>query len=270
MGNSHLPGLVQCTRCGFVTTDLDITDAEVERIYSRDYFHGSEYFDYIAEADSLKLNFRRRIEVLKELVSDLASAELFEIGCAYGFFLQEIGSLVRVASGIDISTDAVHYAVTELGVDARVGDYLEFELGRAVDIIAMWDTIEHLRRPDLFVAKASRELVPGGFLAITTGDIGSFNARLRGASWRMIHPPTHLHYFSVQTLRQMLERQGFDVIHVSHPGNSRRLRSALYILAVLKAGKPAIYRALQRLPVFDLSFTVNLLDIMYVVARRRA
>ena len=61
----------------------------------------------------------------------------------------------------------------------------------------MWDTIEHLKRPDLFVQKAAADLRPGGLIALTTGDIGSLNARLRGARWRMIHPPTHLHYFSV-------------------------------------------------------------------------
>jgi hypothetical protein len=85
----------------------------------------------------------------------------------------------------------------------------------------------------------------------------------------MIHPPTHLHYFSVATLRRLLERLGFDVIHVSHPGNSRTLRGVLYILLALKAKKPAIYRMLQSLPLLDIGFTVNLLDIMYVVARRR-
>jgi 2-polyprenyl-3-methyl-5-hydroxy-6-metoxy-1,4-benzoquinol methylase len=269
LGPSRLPGLVRCVACGFVTTSLGITDAELADLYGRDYFHGQEYHDYVAEADNLRLNFQRRIKVLKMLAPDLAAAELFEIGCAYGFFLNEISAHVRAASGIDISADAICHAVTKQNVNARAANYLAFDLGHPVDVIAMWDTIEHLRRPDLFVAKAARDLKPGGLLAITTGDIDALNARLRGKSWRMIHPPTHLHYFSAATLKRLLARHGFEVVHVSHPGNARKLRSVLYFISVLKANKPAVYQALERFPVFNLSLTVNLFDIMYVVGRKR-
>jgi SAM-dependent methyltransferase len=264
-----LPGLLHCANCGFVTANLDLTDDALRAIYGRGYFHGGEYLDYEREAESLRLNFRRRIRVLQKLKPDLADSELFEVGCAYGYFLQEVRPFVRKASGIDISADAVRAATDQQYVDAREGDYLDFELGRRVDIVAIWDTIEHLRRPDLIIAKAARDLEPGGLLAISTGDIGSLVARLRGGRWRMIHPPTHLHYFSVGTLSRLLDRLGFDLAHVSHPGNSRKLRSVLYFLLVLKGNSPGIYRLLQWLPLFNLGVTVNLFDIMYVVARRR-
>jgi SAM-dependent methyltransferase len=266
---SRLPGLVRCVGCGFVTTQIDISDAELNVLYGRDYFHGQEYLDYAAEADSLRTNFKRRLKVLNGVYPGLATAELFEIGCAYGFFLQEASSHVVKASGIDISVDAVKRATDDLNVDARVADYLSLELAQPVDLIAMWDTIEHLRRPDLFISKASRDLKSGGQIAITTGDIDSLNARLRGKSWRMIHPPTHLHYFSVATLGRLLDRNGFDVVHVSHPGNARKLRSVLYSLTKLKGNAPDVYDRLQSLSVFDRNITVNLYDIMYMVGRKR-
>jgi SAM-dependent methyltransferase len=266
---ARLPGLLRCSDCGFITANLALTDEALRAIYGRDYFHGGEYLDYEQESESLRLNFRRRIAVLQKLKPDLAASDLFELGCAYGYFLQEVRPFVRQASGIDISTEAVRSATYQQGVDAREGDYLGFELGRPVDIVAMWDTIEHLRRPDRIIAKAARDLKPGGLLAITTGDIGSFVARLRGGRWRMIHPPTHLHYFSVATLGRLLDRLGFDLAHVSHPGNSRKLRSVLHFLLVLKGNSSGVYRMLQWFPLFNLGITVNLFDIMYVVARRR-
>jgi SAM-dependent methyltransferase len=266
---SRLPGLMQCALCGFVTAKVAITDDELKKIYGRRYFSGEEYRDYAAEAESLRLNFRRRIDVLKKLMPNLADATLFEIGCAYGYFLQEVGPHVRRASGIDISPDAIAHAVTEQRVDAREADYLGFDIDSPVDLIAMWDTIEHLRRPDLVIAKAARDLKPGGLLAITTGDIGSLNARLRGRHWRMIHPPTHLHYFSVNTIRRLLRAHEFDLVHVSSPGNSRKLRSVLHFITARQANRPFIYRMLQRFPLFELSLTVNLFDIMFVVGRRR-
>lgn len=260
---ARVPGLVRCAVCAFVTTNLNLTDADLKKLYGYDYFHGQGYHDYLAEEESLRLNFRRRISVLQSLRPNLRSADLFEIGCAYGFFLNEVAPLVRKASGIDISADAIARAIADQKTDARVADYLSVQLPTPVDIITMWDTIEHLRRPDLFIAKTAQDLKPGGLLAITTGDIDALNARIRGKSWRMIHPPTHLHYFSVRTLSRLLERNGFEVVHVSHPGNSRKLRSMLYALT-----KSSISQVLNRLPVLDMGLTLNLFDIMYVVGRR--
>jgi len=133
--------------------------------------------------------------------------------------------------------------------------------------VVMWDTIEHLKRPDLFLAKARSDLLPDGVLALTTGDIGSLNARLRGRRWRLIHPPTHLYYFSVRTLTELLRRHGFEPIHVSHPGNSRNLRAVLHHVLVIRMGQKAWYETVKPWRVLDLPLTINLHDIMFVIAR---
>jgi SAM-dependent methyltransferase len=266
---SPIPGLLRCHACGFTSADVGLGDAELAALYGRDYFHGLEYHDYAAEEASLRANFARRIVALRAHVPHLAAASLFEIGCAYGFFLDQVKGVVRRAAGIDISADAVRHAVGRLGVNAACGDYLRTAIGEPPDLMVMWDTIEHLARPDLFLTKAARDLRPGGHIAITTGDIGSALARLRGRRWRMIHPPTHLHYFSAATLRLMLDRAGFEVVHLSHPGVTRNLQSALYIILALKLGRPALFDVARRLRIFDFPVTVNLFDIMFVIARRR-
>jgi SAM-dependent methyltransferase len=270
LGLSRLPGLKECESCGFVTADLALSDEELSCLYDKDYFHGAEYHNYTMEEESLRSNFRRRIEILKSLEPDLASKEIFEIGCAYGYFLNEVRSCVRHASGIDISNAAVLQATKLQSVEAYQGDYLAFQLRQKVDLIAMFDTIEHLQRPDLYVEKVAADLRPGGLFAITTGDISSIIARVRGKSWRMIHPPTHLHYFSAATLTKLLERHGFEVAHLSHPGNMRNLRSVLHFILALKMKRPAVFDRLKGFKILDLRITANLFDIMYVVARRKA
>jgi len=266
--SSPLQGLVTCARCGFVSTDVELADSELEALYGKGYFHGEEYLNYVEEEESLRQNFRERLKTLRRVAPDLRERDLFEIGCAYGFFLDEVKEMVKSTAGIDISDDAVRYAHNVLGVNAQRGDYLKIDLGRKFDLITMWDTIEHLKRPDLFLAKVRDDLRPNGLLAITTGDIGSLNARLRGRKWRMIHPPTHLHYFSLQTMRALLHRFGFETVHISHPGISRNLRAILYYVLVWRTKKTKLYDAINTWRLFDMRISVNFFDIMYVIARR--
>jgi SAM-dependent methyltransferase len=265
----RLPGLVQCTACDLISADVNLSDDELRALYSWSYFNGQEYLDYLAEEASLRKNFRNRLKTLRSLTANLLHSELLELGCAYGFFLDEVRTSVASAWGIDISADAVRFARTERHVNVVQGDYLSINLGRKVDVVVMWDTIEHLKHPQLFVEKIAQDLKPGGVLALTTGDIGALAARLLGRRWRLIHPPSHLHYFSAATMSNLLHQKGFDVIHLSHPGNSRSLRFALYFVTVLQMKRPQLYKALEGFRLFDRHATINLYDIMYVIARRR-
>jgi 2-polyprenyl-3-methyl-5-hydroxy-6-metoxy-1,4-benzoquinol methylase len=263
-----LAGLRRCVQCGFVTANEELDAASLAALYGKDYFHGSEYLDYVQERESLRLNFRSRMQTLEALGSELRGKSVLDVGCAYGFFLELAREYGMVGRGVDIAGDGVRYAREQLHVDAIEGDYLELRT-EPVDLVVMWDTVEHLSRPDLFIEKAAGDLRPGGLLAVTTGDIGSINARLRGRRWRMIHPPTHLHYFSRATLGHLLSRHGLQVVHVSHPGVTRRLRSILYILLAQRLKAPRMYDVLKRL-LPDTPLTLNLFDIMFIVARKPA
>jgi SAM-dependent methyltransferase len=267
MSQSRTAGLLECRRCRFITANMVLSKEEHEALYGRNYFEGTTvYQDYAREADALRLNFDRRLATMAKIIPEFADKSLFEIGCAYGYFLERASEWVRSASGIDVSPEVVRIATER--AQALSGDYLTTEVP-PVDVIALWDTIEHLPRPDLFVEKAAHDLNPGGHLAITSGDIGSLNARFRGKKWRMIHPPTHLHYFSVVTLSRLLEHFGFDVVHVSHPGFARQARSVLHIILALKWRKPRLFDAVSRLPGLGVVFTINFFDIMFVVAKKR-
>jgi len=133
----------------------------------------------------------------------------------------------------------------------------------------MWDTIEHLRAPNLYVEKIAQHTDQGALLAVTTADVASLNARVRGARWRMIHPPTHLHYFSSATLARLLERHGFEVIYNRYCGFYRSLGNVAYNILVLRQQKPGLFKQLERTGLTKFGFYLNLYDIMYVIARRR-
>jgi SAM-dependent methyltransferase len=262
------PGLLSCAACTFVTADLNLADPELRDLYGEDYFHGKEYANYTADRAVAEKQFRIRLRtVLRHLPADRRGM-LFEIGCAYGFFLAVARTEFRHVAGIDISPAAVAWARTNLGVDVVAGDFAAYDLTRIPDVVCMWDTVEHLARPDLYIEKLSRMMPAGSLLALTTGDIGSTVARLRGRKWRQIHPPTHLHYFSIRTMRTLLERHGFRIRYTGSEGMYRSLDSMAYILLRQKRSLPRLYAALRAAGLLKFDLYLNLYDIMLIIAER--
>lgn len=246
--------------------DARLSEAELRQLYQREYFFGDEYLNYKEDKPYLQRNFRARLKTLRRFSS---GGSLFEIGCAYGYFL-ELAAGAWHAEGCDISTEACNDARSR-GLDAIAGDFLNLNLNQEhYDVVALWDTIEHLARPDLYVEKASQLLKTGGVLCVTTGNIDSLVARARGRKWRLIHPPTHLYYFSRKTIGKMLAQHGLEIVHFQHVGYSRSVQQMLYSLLVLNREtelRKRIYNALK--PLFSFPLYLNMYDIMFVIARKK-
>ncbi len=243
-----------------------MTGADITRLYGPGYFSGEEYADYVQDRHVHTRTFRRKIHFIRSVAPDLR--RVFEIGCAYGFFLDAAQSHWE-AAGVDIAVDAVEYAREVLHVDARPGDFLDLPVRPGYyDAFCMWDTVEHLARPDAYLARIRELIRPGGFLFLSTGDIGSRAARCAGASWRLIHPPTHLSYFSRETISRLLERYGFEVKSIRTIGVYRSVRQTLYRLFVMRRLKlKGLYRLVSATPIGALSYYLNLGDIMIVGAQ---
>ena len=107
-----------------------------------------------------------------------------------------------------------------------------------------------------------------GIFAFTTGDIGSLNAKFRKHKWRMIHPPTHLHYFSKTSIEKILTSQGFKILDIKYPAVYRTFDNIIYNLFVLRNNSPWVYKICKSFGITKLSFKINLFDIMLVVAQK--
>jgi SAM-dependent methyltransferase len=260
------PGILRCPSCSLVFADTLLSSDELERLYQREYFFGDEYLNYMEDKPYLQRNFRARLKTLRKFSS---GGHLFEIGCAYGYFL-ELAAKTWQAEGCDISAGACQDARSR-GLNAAAGDFLSLPLNQAqYDVVALWDTIEHLARPDLYIERASQLLKSGGVLCATTGDIDSLMARTRGERWRLIHPPTHFYYFSKKTIGMLLAKHGLEIVHFQHVGYSRSVQQMLYSLIVLNREtkvRKGIYNALKSL--FSFPLYLNLYDIMFVIARKK-
>ena len=134
---SALPGLLACTACGFTTANLGLSDADLERLYGPEYFAGQEYMDYVAERPLIRRHFKARLDRLLQYVADPGSKRLFEIGSAYGFFLEVADERFRSVEGIDISAAAAAYARDQLGLRVTAGEFLGHQMSGAVDVVCL-------------------------------------------------------------------------------------------------------------------------------------
>ncbi|MBI2301968.1 MAG: class I SAM-dependent methyltransferase [Armatimonadetes bacterium] len=257
-------GLVRCPRCGFVKADMSLSDDEARAIYAHNYFFDGEYADYLAEQRALEKSFRGQLRTLRRFAP---SGALFDIGCAYGFFLNLARQCYDPVAGVDICEEAVEHCRAAFGLDVRCGEFLDLPLEPgAWSTFTCWMTIEHLTQPGEYVRKVAELLPPGGHFALVTGDIEALNPRLAGPRWRLIHPPTHLSYFSKRSLTRLLRRHGLEVVYCRYVGTWRRVDLALHGLLARKHHK--LYELLSKNPWREWMFYFNSYDNLYVVARK--
>jgi len=176
--------ILQCEACGLGRT-APITDFDPYAYYTGGYFSGEHtdgYADYIGAEPVLRREFARTVEFIRMLVP---CGRLLELGCAYGFFLEEAKRHYEVA-GIEVAADAAEFCrsrglnvVTGVAADATL-----YRLGPPFDAIVLLDVIEHLQEPHETLTLCATRLNPGGAIVLTTGDFGSLAARLLGAGWR--------------------------------------------------------------------------------------
>lgn len=262
--------LLRCRQCDYRFAALRLTDEELAQLYDHTLFHEGNFFDYAGDQKYFTKNFKLRLKVLRRFFTKERHRSLLEIGSAYGFFLNVARNDFEDVLGIDLTDEGVQHTREQLKLPAIQADFLKHDFGSTrFDVVCMWDTIEHLRRPDLYVEKIASLTDPGALLAITTGDVQSWVARWRGPKWRMIIPPIHAHYFSKDSLRRLLNNYGFDVIYNRYCGFYRGAGNVAYIILAQHHNQRKLFDWLRRAHLLNWGFYLNVYDIMYVIARRR-
>lgn len=251
--------IFQCAVCALVYADPRSPAADD---YSEDYYRDGVYADYLADRDAIQRNAPR---VLEELESMVKGRRLLDVGCATGFFLEAARARGWEVRGLETSEYASDYARRELGLEVETASIVSPPEGLPLfDVVTLWDTIEHLDRPDIALANIRRLLAPDGVLVFSTGDYASLLRRLAGKKWRLFADPTHNFFFDEKTLRLMLTRAGFEVARVTRRGKRVSLSLILH-----QSGLPLSARVKTWLLAkgWNPSVYVNLRDVVTIFAR---
>ena len=260
---THLGDLLSCTACGHIVANLDLDSLDTKKIYTIDYFQQGEYLDYINDKDCFNKNFQDRLKSIRQHQS---SGRLLEIGSASGFFLN-LASKHFETTGYEICEEMANYAKSEFDLNIKSVDFTQDDVPHEYyDVAVMWDCIEHLTHPAVLFKKIHGALKKNGVVALTTGDIGSFMAKVQGRKWRLIHPPTHLHYFTKQSMTTFLKNQGFEILSIQYPGFHRSVRQMFYGTTINREKKSRY--SMKDKPWAGIPIYLNLFDIMMVVAKK--
>jgi SAM-dependent methyltransferase len=242
-------------------------DFNADAYYTAEYFdggHADGYADYQGSALILRREFSKVVQRLQEMLPK--GGRLLEIGCAYGFFLEEARKHFSVC-GIEISQAAVDFCHESGLSEVECGPAKSETIRRLgpYNAIVMLDVIEHLPDPSSTLTECAGMLAPGGVLILTTGDFGSAFARLSGQSWRLMTPPQHLWFFTQRSMERIAQRLGLEIVQIEWPWKIVPLSLIRFQLgrAIGLKNRTSTGSGASRLGV-----PVNLFDAMRIVLRR--
>jgi 2-polyprenyl-3-methyl-5-hydroxy-6-metoxy-1,4-benzoquinol methylase len=193
-----------CSQCGAGATMPRPTGEELARCYEATYGYSAH--------DLIEAEKRRRAAWLLKW-SGVRTGRILDVGCMFGFLLDEAKELGVETHGIELSPGPAQAAAAK-GHDVFTGTIEEFATKHPklkFDAVFAQHVLEHVPDPREFLATAKRMLAPGGRLVVC---VPNFEARLRKltpSGWGWYQVPVHLHHFSSRALHLLLTNTGFSV-----------------------------------------------------------
>lgn len=193
-----------CERCGAGTTMPRPTQAEIDACHAHAY-------DYGAHALIEREKRYRSTRLLR--LAGVRRGRLLDVGCMFGFLLDEARSAGFETWGVEIARDpALAAAASGHRVAAgTLADHVAAHPEVRFDVIVAQHLLEHLPDPAEVLTTMAGLLVPGGRVILV---VPNFDARLRRYAphaWGWYQVPAHLHHFTPLALRRLAGAAGLDV-----------------------------------------------------------
>jgi len=171
------------------------------------------------------------------LLGDRKNLSILDIGCGPGILgeiiKKQIGAKVF---GLDSSVEFVESARKKLdqafyfNVDEDYNNWPEELKKIKFDYILMTDVLEHLSRPNKLLENIKRIMNEKTEAIITVPNFLFWKNRLKilfgqfDYTTEGLMDATHLHFFTWQSLKNLLEKSGFKILTVIHHFPTRNIR----------------------------------------------
>lgn len=188
----------------------DILDT-VRKVYDNRNIYNKEYYERYVERALTPLGselYQSRWETIERYCH--GNMRLLDYGCASGAFHKSSRNGFN-ATGFDVNP------------------YSEFKTlpDEKIDILTMWDVIEHLKDPKEILSSLTPEWV-----FISTPNKDAHHGDLE--TWKHYRPDEHLHHFNLGTLSDLFGKCGYKILESNYDeGSIRDPRDPRQILTVV-------------------------------------
>ncbi len=201
----------QCTECGLYYQYPQPVQDDLTTRYD------DAYFSY--ELENERNFFNLMLKTLKDISFDTNSSGLLkqqnpcflDVGCATGMLLEYIRIFGWNVFGVEVCPASAEYGQKIRKVDIYNGPFKDASYpDEMFSVVHSSHLIEHLTDPSCFIREAYRVLKPGGLFITTTPNASGLQAVINGKNWRSVIPD-HMYLFSLRTLKNLIEKNGFSV-----------------------------------------------------------
>lgn len=203
---------VKCNDCGLVYINPRIL-FPVEQIKTNVRKYSTEDLEQITDD---RLSCYELQEDLERIISHKSTGLFLEIGCATGGFLHLASKKGFHTKGVEPVPQQADYAKKKYDLDVvqgYVGDPRQsVKLPKEeFDVVVLLAVIEHVLDVHEVIRAVARCLRKGGILYLTTPDVSSLLAHLKGPNWDMYDICWHHQFFNYKTLQRLLNEHGLKI-----------------------------------------------------------
>ncbi|AYV56027.1 class I SAM-dependent methyltransferase [Leptospira kmetyi] len=203
--------IVRCASCGHVFSTYE-QEEHYEGYWDDDSSYDLGWWD----------NAHR--EIYQDFIQEFLTApsgKILDVGCGLGFFVKRIGDQKPgwEAIGYEISEKAVKFARDKNGLKNVFPGIVQNSgiAKESLDIITLWDVIEHIPKPHSLLEYLHSLLKPGGILFLQTPNfpIQLFKANLKVALKGMkpdghyLEAKDHINDYTEKTMKLLAKQTGF-------------------------------------------------------------
>ena len=208
--------LAVCNRCGLQQLNPRMTEDELARFYTSEYY---ALYGMDEKKATLPHWVRRKRDIAHGILDaieghrSLHHLKLLDVGCGHGFLLEEALRRKAKVFGIEPSVKQAE-ELRDRGFEVAACELEDFlsDGAQGFDVITLSHVLEHVSDPQAFLGHVRQLLNPDGLLCVEVP-----NVTWQGLYGR--HPlsthSAHLHYYSEETLCAMLAICGLNPVSVS-------------------------------------------------------
>jgi 2-polyprenyl-3-methyl-5-hydroxy-6-metoxy-1,4-benzoquinol methylase len=208
--------IVSCQQCGF-----KFTNPRPPLKTIGDYYKAESYISHSNTSKSLiaKIYHAVRKYTLKgklTLINDLASkGKILDVGCGTGMFLNVCKEDGWQVSGIepDAGARAIAEEINKVRIQSEILSSFNQE---QFQIISLWHVLEHIHLLNPTIEWLKDRLANEGSLIIAVPNHESKDATIYQQYWAAYDVPRHLYHFSQNSIKQLFEKHGFQLVQ-THP-----------------------------------------------------